>query len=198
MSRLPISAVCVYCGSNRGARPAFGEVASDFGRLLAERGLRVIYGGGEIGLMGLLADSAMRHGGEVHGVITRALQDKEVGNPHITTLQVVETMHDRKAAMADAADAFVMLPGGLGTLEEFLEVLTWNQLGVHSKPCGILDVEGFFDPLHQMLDDAVEQGFLSGEHRRMMVAERDPQRLLDRLAEWVPARVDTWLDRSER
>jgi uncharacterized protein (TIGR00730 family) len=135
------------------------------GRLLAERNVRLIYGGGHVGLMGILADAVLEQGGEVHGVITRALERKEIAHAGLTTLEVVETMHERKALMADAADAFVMLPGGFGTWEEFLEALTWTQLGVHLKPCGVLNVAEFFDPLIALIDQATKQRFVRSEHR---------------------------------
>jgi hypothetical protein len=145
-----------------------------------------------------LADAARSEGGEVHGVITRALEAKEIAHPSLTSLMVVETMHERKAAMADLADGFVMMPGGFGTLDEFFEVVTWTQLGVHVKPCGILNVNGFFDPLLAQIAQAAEQRFLRPDHRGLVIVEQDPDRLIDRLGSWVPVVVDKWLDRSER
>lgn len=193
-----LSAVAVYCGSNPGAEPAFAEAAVFLGRLLARRGLRLVYGGGHVGLMGALADAVLGGGGEAHGVITRALQEKEIAHLGLTSLRVVETMHERKAAMADAADAFVMLPGGLGTFEEFFEVLSWTALGIHAKPCGVLDVDGFYDPLRDLLDGGVRSGFVHPAHRDMVLIDSDPARLLDRLAGWAPVLVPKWLDRAER
>lgn len=190
--------VCVYCGSSPGADPAFAAAARSFGELLARRGMRLVYGGGHVGLMGMVADAALGAGGEVHGVITRALWEKEVAHTRLTRLDVVETMHERKARMSDNADAFVMLPGGFGTFDEFFEALTWTQLGVHAKPCGVLNVAGFFDPLHAQLDAAVAQRFVRLEHRAMLVSESDPAALLDRLATWSPPPTDKWLDRSDR
>lgn len=192
------SSVCVYCASSPGADPEFAATATLFGRLLARRQVRLIYGGGHVGLMGILADAALAEGGEVHGVITRALEHKEIAHRGLTVLEVVETMHDRKAAMADQAEAFVMLPGGFGTFEEFLEVVTWTQLGVHSKPCGVLNVQGFFDPLVALFEMAVRQRFVRPEHREMVIVESDPLTLLQRLGEWTPVVVDKWVDRSER
>lgn len=193
-----LSSVCVYCASSPGADPEFASTATSFGRLLALRQVRLIYGGGHVGLMGILADAALAEGGEVHGVITRALEHKEIAHRGLTVLEVVETMHDRKAAMADQAEAFVMLPGGFGTFEEFLEVVTWTQLGVHSKPCGVLNVQGFFDPLVALFEMAVRQRFVRPEHREMVIVESDPLTLLQRLGEWTPVVVDKWVDRSER
>jgi uncharacterized protein (TIGR00730 family) len=148
--------------------------------------------------MGILADAVLEHGGEVHGVITRALERKEIAHAGLTTLDVVETMHERKALMADAADAFVMLPGGFGTWEEFLEALTWTQLGVHLKPCGVLNVAGFFDPLIALIDQATKQRFVRREHRDLLVIDFDPSTLLDRLGAWEPEIFYKWVDRSER
>ena len=193
-----LSAIAVYCGSNNGADPAYTQAAAALGRLLAERGIRLVYGGGHVGLMGVLADAALAGGGEVFGVITRALQAKEVAHDALTSLTVVDTMHERKAAMADAADAFVMLPGGYGTLDEFFEAVSWTQLGIHDKPCGVLDVAGYYAPLRTLLDQATRQGFVSRVHRELVITESEPRRLLDRLAGWAPVRADKWLDRSRR
>jgi len=193
-----LSAIAVYCGSNHGADPAYAQAAAGLGRLLAERGIRLVYGGGHVGLMGVLADAALAGGGEVFGVITRALQAKEVAHDALTSLTVVDTMHERKAAMADAADAFVMLPGGYGTFEEFFEAVSWTQLGVHDKPCGVLDVAGYYAPLRTLLDQATRQGFVSRVHRELVITESEPRRLLDRLAGWAPVRADKWLGRSRR
>ena len=193
-----LSAVAVYCGSNHGADPAYAQAAAALGRLLAERGIRLVYGGGHVGLMGVLADAALASGGEVFGVITRALQAKEVAHDALTSLTVVDTMHERKAAMADAADAFIMLPGGYGTFDEFFEAVSWTQLGIHDKPCGVLDVAGYYAPLRALLDEATRQGFVSLVHRELVITESEPRRLLDRLAGWAPVAADKWLDRSQR
>ena len=193
-----LSAVAVYCGSNHGADPAYAQAAAALGRLLAGRGIRLVYGGGHVGLMGVLADAALAGGGEVFGVITRALQAKEVAHDALTSLTVVDTMHERKAAMADAADAFVMLPGGYGTFDEFFEAVSWTQLGIHDKPCGVLDVAGYYAPLRTLLDEATRQGFVSRVHRDLVITESEPRRLLDRLAGWAPVTADKWLDRSQR
>lgn len=193
-----LSAICVYCGSSPGQDPVFAEAAAQLGRLLAERQIRLVYGGGHVGLMGVVADAVLRGGGEVHGVITRALAAKELAHPGLSRLDVVETMHERKAAMADAADGFVMLPGGFGTLDEFFEALTWTQLGIHAKPCGVLDVAQFFDPLRALLQGAVDQQFVRADHRDMVVIETEPVTLLDRLASWTPPSVEKWLDPTQR
>jgi uncharacterized protein (TIGR00730 family) len=193
-----LSAVAVYCGSNLGNDPAYAAAAGSLGRTLAKRGIRLVYGGGQVGLMGVVADAALENGGEVLGVITEALVAKEVSHRGLARLQVVGTMHERKAAMADAADAFVMLPGGFGTFDEFFEVLTWTQLGIHAKPCGVLDAAGFFGPLRALVDGAVAAGFVHPAHRDMIVVDDDPARLLDRLAAWTPVTASKWLDRADR
>lgn len=193
-----LTAVAVYCGSNSGADPAFERAAVSLGRTLAERGIQLIYGGGHVGLMGAVADAVMENGGEGHGVITESLQAKELAHLGLTSLQVVGTMHERKAVMADAADAFIMLPGGFGTFDEFFEVVTWTQLGIHAKPCGILDVGGYFAPLGAMLDNAVSAGFVHPAHRDMVLMNDSPAGLLDRLAAWAPVTVSKWLDSAGR
>ena len=190
--------VAVYCGSSPGADPRFTAAAAELGRLLAEHQIRLVYGGGHVGLMGVIADAVLTGGGEAHGVITRALEQKEIAHPGLTTLQVVETMHERKAAMADKADGFIMLPGGFGTLDEFFEVVTWTQLGIHVKPCGILNVNGYFDPLVLLLQTAARERFLLPAHRDLVVTESDPGVLIERLGAWTGGIVDKWLDRSQR
>jgi len=192
-----LSSVGVYCASSRGVDPCFADAAESLGRLLARRDIRLVYGGGRVGLMGVLANAALADGGVVHGVITQALKDKEVAHLGLTMLQVVTTMHERKAAMVDESDAFVMLPGGFGTLDEFFEVLTWSQLGIHVKPCGILNVSGFFNPLLELFELATRQRFLRAEHRDMVVIEADPESMIDRLGSWAPMIVDKWLDRDQ-
>jgi uncharacterized protein (TIGR00730 family) len=193
-----LSSVAVYCASSPGADPGFVAAAAALGRLLAERGVRLVYGGGHVGLMGVVADACLAGGGEVYGVITRALEVKELAHHGLTSLAVVETMHERKQAMADLADGFVMLPGGFGTLDEFFEVLTWNQLGIHAKPCGVLDVAGFFAPLRDLLEAATRQRFLRPGHRDLVIMDSEPGRLLDRLGGWQPVVVDKWLDPPHR
>ena len=193
-----LSAVAVYCGSNSGNDPAYAQAATSLGRTLAGRGIRLVFGGGDVGLMGVVSGAVLGSGGEAHGVITEALRVMEIARDGLTSLQVVETMHERKAAMADAADAFIMLPGGFGTFDEFFEVLTWTQLGIHVKPCGVLDAAGFFVPLRALIDGAVAAGFVHPAHRDMVVMDDDPARLLDRLAAWTPPTVSKLLDRADR
>jgi hypothetical protein len=192
-----LTAVAVYCGSNPGTDPAYAEVAASLGKTLAERGLRLVYGGGQVGLMGTVSDAVLDHGGEAYGVITEALKAKEVSHDRLTGLRVVTTMRERKAVMAEAADAFIMLPGGYGTFEEFFEVLSATQLRIHDKPCGVLDVDGFFGPLRALLDTAVSGGFVHPAHRDLVLFDEDPASLLDRLAAWTPVTVSKWLDRPD-
>ena len=176
-----IRRVCVYCGSRPGTRPAYVRAARALGALLAAEGVGLVTGGGRVGLMGAVADAVLEGGGEAVGVIPQALLDREVGHEGMTALHVVRTMHERKAAMADLADAFVALPGGLGTLEEIAEALAWGQLGIHAKPCGLLDVEGYYTPLVRFLDHAVAGGFVRAEARASVVVEPEPAALLDGL-----------------
>ena len=173
--------VCVFLGSSIGARDDYREAAIAIGAALAEQGLELVYGGSRVGLMGVIADSALQRGGKVHGVIPRVLVDKEVAHTGLTELEVVDSMHTRKKRMADRADAFVALPGGMGTLEELTEVLTWAQLGIHAKPCGLLNVAGYFTPWLRFLDHAVAERFLKPAHRALLIADADPQCLLHRL-----------------
>ena len=193
-----LSSVAVYCGSNSGFDPAYAQAAASLGRTLADRGISLVFGGGDVGLMGVVASAVLEGGGEAHGVITESLRAMEIARAGLTSLRVVETMHERKAAMADAADAFIMLPGGFGTFDEFFEVLTWTQLGIHAKPCGILDPAGFFAPLRALIDGAVTAGFVHPAHRDMVIVDDDPARLLDRLAAWTPVTVSKLLDRADR
>ena len=183
----PARAICVFCGSSPGADPAFVAAAEALGRAVATSGRALVYGGSKIGLMGAVANAALVAGGRVTGVIPRSLVEKEIAHESLTELRVVAGMHDRKAAMADLADAFVALPGGLGTLEEFFEVWTWALLGLHAKPVALLRVPGFFDPLIQFLDSLVAHGFVRREHRDLLIVEDHPVSLLARLDAWRPA-----------
>jgi uncharacterized protein (TIGR00730 family) len=190
--------VCVYCGSSPGRDPAYREAAVALVRVLAERGLGVVYGGAHVGLMGVVADEALAAGAEVIGVIPQALVDHEIAHTGLSDLRVVGSMHERKAQMAELADAFVALPGGLGTLEELFEVATWSQLGLHVKPCGLLNVLGYYDGLAGMLDHAVSERFLRPENRAIVLVESEPSTMVDALAAWEPpARVAKWIDRDE-
>jgi uncharacterized protein (TIGR00730 family) len=189
--------ICVFAGSSPGRRDAYAAAARDLARVAVERGYGLVYGGGRVGLMGVLADAALAAGGEVIGVIPRALATKELAHRGLTRLEVVASMHERKARMAELASAFVALPGGIGTLEELLEILTWAQLGLHGKPCGALDVAGYWDDLGRLLDRAVHESFLRAEHRGMLLIESEPRRLLDRFASYRPPAVRKWIERDE-
>jgi uncharacterized protein (TIGR00730 family) len=186
--------VCVYAGSNLGSDPVYADAAKALAHLLAERGIGLVYGGGHVGLMGVLADAALAAGGEVIGVMPQALVDREIGHRGLTELRIVGSMHDRKALMADLSDAFVAVPGGIGTLEELIEIYTWSQLGIHSKACGVLNVRGYYDALAAFLDHAVEEGFLRPQHRAVLSVAADPGELLDRLDAFEPPTVRKWLE----
>jgi uncharacterized protein (TIGR00730 family) len=190
--------ICVFCGSSLWSQPAYAQAADDMGRLLAERGIQLVYGGGNVGLMGRIADACLKQGGQAVGVIPRNLLEKEIAHRSLTKLHVVESMHERKALMADLADAFIALPGGFGTWEEFCEVLTWSQLGLQRKACALLNVSGYYDPLLAMADRAVTEGFLRHEHRELLLSDTDPTRLLDRLSSYTVPIVDKWMDRAAR
>ena len=177
----PIRRVCVYCGSRPGVRPEYAAEAARLGARLAQAGVGLVTGGGKVGLMGVIADAVLDAGGEAVGVIPQALLDREVGHEGMTTLHVVRTMHERKAAMAELSDAFVAMPGGLGTLEEIAEALTWLQLGIHAKPCAFLDVEGYYAPLAAWMDHAVREGFVAADRRAALVVEPTADALADRL-----------------
>jgi uncharacterized protein (TIGR00730 family) len=183
--------LCVFCGSSAGHDPAYRASAAQLGRILAERGIGLVYGGGRVGLMGVLADAALAAGGEVIGVIPQALLDREIGHLGLTQLRVVDSMHARKALMGELAEGFIALPGGIGTLEELFEVWTWAQLGLHRKPCGLLDVDGFFAPLVDFLDRLVEAGFIHPTYRAMLAVASTPEELLARFAAYEPP-ADKW------
>lgn len=188
--------VCVFCGSSLGSRPAYPDAARRLGEALARRRIGLVYGGGGIGLMGVIADAALAAGGEVIGVIPGALEGRELAHGKLTKLLVVGSMHERKAKMAELSDAFVALPGGLGTLEELAEVLTWAQLGLHRKPCALLDVGGYWQPLTALLDHAVAERFVRPEHRAMLLVDDDPEAILDRLSSYRPPAVEKWIDKK--
>lgn len=191
------SRVCVFCGSSAGEDPRYLDAAAEMGNLLARLDLELVYGGGRVGLMGRLADTVLGAGGKVTGVIPHALMEREVAHTALSELRVVDSMHERKATMVDLADAFVALPGGLGTLEELCEILTWSQLGLHRKPCGILDAAGYFEPLVTLLDHMVREGFLGRSFRRMVLVEGRPEPLLRRLRQYDPPRVPRWIGRDQ-
>jgi len=188
-----LKTVAVFCGSNFGVSPAYAEAAAALGRTLAERGIGLVYGGTHKGLMGVVADAVLDAGGRVTGVINQRLFDRGHLHPKLTAHEVAATMRERKARMADLADAFIALPGGLGTLEELLEAATLTQLGDHTKACGVLNVRGFYEPLRALLATATDEGFMKVEHRDMMVIEPDPAALLDALAAWQAPTVTKWI-----
>jgi uncharacterized protein (TIGR00730 family) len=191
------SSICVFCGSNAGADPAYLAAAQAVGEGLAGRGIRVVYGGGRVGMMGALADAARAAGGEVVGVIPQQIFDLEIGHTGLDDLRVVGSMHERKALMAELADAFITLPGGIGTLEELFEVFTWAQLGLHRKPLGLLDVGGYYELLTAFLDHAVQQGFLRAATRRMIAVADGLDELLDAFERWEPVAMRKWIDLDE-
>jgi uncharacterized protein (TIGR00730 family) len=188
--------ICVFAGSSAGSRPAYRDAAEQLGRALVARGLGLVYGGARVGLMGVLADTVLHAGGEAIGVIPEALVAKEVAHDRLTELRVVSSMHERKAMMADLSDAFIAMPGGWGTWEECFEILTWSQLGLHQKPCGLLNANGYFDRLLAFVTHAVDEGFVRQEHAAMMAVADRSDVLLDRLATYTPPNVEKWIERS--
>lgn len=193
-----MKSVCVFCGSSPGASPAYAEAAIHLGHAIAGRGLTLVYGGGHVGLMGVVADAALGAGGRVVGVIPEALEAKELAHRSLTDLRVVASMHERKALMSELADGFIALPGGIGTLEEWFEVWTWSQLGIQRKPCALLNVAGYYDHLLAFLDHVTAERFLAPDHRAMVLVDGDAGRLLDRLAAYRHPYTEKWLDRSQR
>jgi hypothetical protein len=188
--------LCVFSGSSPGARPAYKQAAADLGRAIVRNGLGVVFGGSMVGLMGVLADSALESGGNVIGVIPEALMKKELAHTSLTELRVVPSMHERKRQMADLSDGFIALPGGMGTVEELAEVLTWAQLGLHRKPCGLLNIEGYYDRLIGFIDHAVAERFVTPQHREMIVVAKAPEELLAAFASYRAPEVTKWLDRE--
>jgi uncharacterized protein (TIGR00730 family) len=188
--------LCVFCGSSKGARDIYLQAAQQLGSALAARGIELVYGGGNVGLMGVVADAVLAAGGRVIGVIPEQLMARELGHTGIHDLRIVKTMHERKALMAELADGFIALPGGIGTYEEFFEVLTWAQLGLHAKPCALLNVDGFYDPVLRLLDHAVEEQFVRPAHRSLVVVETDPAALLDRMAAHHAPHLHKWIDKD--
>lgn len=189
--------ICVYCGSSPGLKPEYLDATRDLARAMVAEGVDLVYGGGSVGMMGAIADAVLDAGGEVIGVIPRALDEREVAHRGVTDLRVVESMHERKALMAELSDGFIAMPGGFGTIEELLEVLTWSQLGFHQKPCAILNVANYFDTLTRFLDYSVEQQFVKPVHRSMLLVEEDPGQLLARMASHEHPVVDKWIGRGE-
>ena len=191
-----IKRLCVFAGSNAGARPEYRAAAGELGRLLASRGIGVVYGGARVGLMGVLAKAALAAGGAVEGVMPSGLVAKEVAHSGLTHLHIVSSMHERKALMSDLSDGFIALPGGWGTWEEFFEVLTWGQLGLHAKPCGLLNAAGYFDRLLSFVEHSIEEGFIRPEYQAMISVSASPVDLLEKLASYRPPVVEKWIDRA--
>ena len=189
--------ICVFCGSRLGNRPAYREAALAMGKAIAQQGCNLVYGGGNVGLMGLVADAVLEGGGQVVGVIPEFLSAKEVAHDRITELYVVNSMHERKALMAELSDAFITLPGGFGTLEEFCEILSWAQLGLHQKPQGLLNVEGYYTPLLELFDRTVAEGFVQPTFRHLVVSAADPESLLSKLQSYQPPAVEKLIQRQE-
>lgn len=185
--------ICVFCGSQAGADPAYVEAARATGRLLAQRGITLVFGGGHVGLMGAVAEAALAAGGEAIGVIPEGLVRRELAYQGLTELIVTRTMHERKQRMADLSDGFMALPGGFGTFEEFCEIVTWAQLGVHEKPCGLLNVKGYYEPLVAMFDHALREGFLRPVYRGLVLVSGEPDGLLAAMAAWQPPKLTKWL-----
>ncbi len=194
MSGKTLQRLCVYCGSSPGAHPEYARAATALGRLLAERDIELVYGGGHVGLMGAIADGALAAGGRVIGVIPRALMDRELGHTGIQDLRVVADMHERKMTMAGLAHAFIAMPGGWGTIEELAEMLTWLQLAIHAKPIGVLNVAGYFDPFLAFAERMIEERFVRVEHRQLFSVESEPAALLERLMRPMAAPIDKWVD----
>jgi uncharacterized protein (TIGR00730 family) len=186
--------ICVFCGSSSGARESYAAAAAALARHLVAKGIAIVYGGGKVGLMGKLADAALEAGGEVIGVIPRSLVEKEVSHPRLSDLRIVGSMHERKAQMAELSDAFIALPGGYGTFEEFCEVLTWTQLGLQQKPCGILNIDGYYDQLLSLFDHAVDEQFLKPVHRQIVLSDHRVESLVSRLLEYQPPLAEKWID----
>lgn len=184
--------ICVYCGSNTGVRPLYAEAAQDLADVLVRHDLELVYGGANKGIMGIIADAVLERGGSVHGVIPKMLCEKEIAHRGLTELHVVASMHARKTMMAALSDGFVAMPGGFGTLEEIVEIVTWGQLRFHDKPCGLLNVDGYFDHLLSYLDHANEEGFLRDENRRMLLCERTATRLIQTFERYTAPHVEKW------
>ena len=194
----PIARLCVFCGSNHGTHPEYAQTATALGRLLAAENITLVYGGGRVGLMGAVADAVLAGGGQAIGVIPTVLDTPELSHTGLTEMHVVATMHERKALMADLADAFIALPGGLGTFDETFEILTWGQLGIHRKPCGLLNVAGYYDKLIEFVDQAVEHHFIRAEHHGLVLVDNDPRRLLETMRKYESPVVEKWFRGANR
>lgn len=192
-----MKSICVYCGSNPGRQESYSSAARELAKSLVEREIRLVYGGASVGIMGLIADTVLQLGGQAVGVIPDALLRKEVAHTNLTELHVTQSMHERKTLMAELSDGFIALPGGIGTLEEIFEVWTWAQLGFHKKPCGLLNVEGYFDSLISFLDHTVAEQFVKEQHHSMLIVEHNPDLLLDRFASYKPPTIQKWVGKAE-
>lgn len=192
-----MKSICVYCGSNPGRREAYANAARDLAKSLVERNLRLVYGGASVGIMGIVADTVLQLGGEAVGVIPDALMRKEIAHPNLTELHVTRSMHERKTMMAELSDGFIALPGGVGTLEEIFEIWTWAQLGFHGKPCGLLNIAGYYDALITFLDHTVAEQFVREPHRSMLLVEQAPEALLDRFAGYQPPTIQKWVEKAD-
>jgi uncharacterized protein (TIGR00730 family) len=192
-----VKRLCVFCGANSGARPSYAKAAVALGELLAKEGIGLVYGGGNVGLMGIVADAVMSHGGDVIGVIPKSLYEKEVAHLSLPDLRVVNSMHERKAMMAELSDGFIALPGGFGTFEEIFEIITWTQLGLYKKPCGFLNIDGFYDLLSQFVGHATTQGFIRGEAPSIAVFANEPTALLEKFRNWQPPVLESWITKKE-
>ena len=186
--------VCVFCGSSAGEDPRYLDGADRFGQILAREAIELVYGGSRVGMMGRLAAATLQAGGKVVGIIPGAVMNRELAHQELTELRVVKSLHERKSEMAELSDGFVALPGGLGTVEAFFELLTWAQLGLHQKPCGILDTGGYFQPLVRFLDHMTQEGFMARPHRDMVLVEEDPEALLKRMGAYAPQATPRWID----
>jgi uncharacterized protein (TIGR00730 family) len=187
--------VCIFCGSSPGAKPEYREAAEELGKTIAQKGLDLIYGGSDLGLMGVVAQSALDNNGRVTGIMPKVF-DGKVNHPDLTELIIVDTMHERKAAMSQLADAFIALPGGMGTIEEIMEMITWAQIGFHTKPCGLLNICNYYDYLLRFLEYAVDQRFIWGDHKNMLLSDTSPQGLLDKFSLYKAPVIDKWRDRK--
>ncbi len=192
-----MKSICVFCGSNPGTNPVYMKTAEKLGLFLAEKGVSVVYGGGRVGLMGQVADTVMENGGKVIGIIPHSLAEKEVAHQGLTELHVVDSMHTRKAMMAEYSDGFIALPGGFGTFEELCEIITWAQLGFHSKPCGFLNIEGYYDPLVELFDKATREKFVRVEHRKLVLIENEIEKIFEAMINYRPPKLEKWLERDE-
>ena len=192
-----MNTICVFCGSNPGLNPAYMQTAASVGRFLAEKNVTLVFGGGSVGLMGKTADTVLDNGGKVIGIIPRSLAEKEVAHERLTELHIVNSMHSRKAMMEELSDGFIALPGGFGTFEELCEIITWAQLGFHNKPCGFLNIHGYYDPLVELFNKATDEQFVRPEHRELVIIEEDIERMFEKMESYTPPVLEKWLDKEQ-